>query len=145
MIYRHKFRVHSALTQVAEFHSRATSMPAITPPPMVVSLHNVPDILSEGDEMDFTLKLGPIPIHWLARIEDVSLSGFTDRQIKGPFKEWIHRHSFIVVNDKTTEVKDEITLSLSSNPLWWLVGIGMRAGLPLLFAFRAWKTKRLLQ
>jgi len=145
LIYRHKFRVHSALTQVAEFHSRSTSMPAITPPPMVVSLHNVPDILSEGDEMDFTLKLGPIPIHWLARIEDVSLSGFTDRQIKGPFKEWIHRHSFIVVNDKTTEVKDEITLCLSSNPLWWLIGIGMRAGLPLLFAFRAWKTKRLLQ
>ncbi|NTW43841.1 MAG: hypothetical protein HGB14_05265 [Anaerolineaceae bacterium] len=145
MMYRHKFRVHSSLSQVVDFHSRAASMPAITPPPMVVKLHNVPAILKEGDEMDFTLKLGPIPINWLARIEGVSSSGFTDRQIKGPFKEWMHNHKFIAVSDKTTEVVDEVTLKLSSNAMWWLVGLSMRIGLPILFAFRAWKTRKLLQ
>jgi len=145
MNYRHKFRVQSPINQVTEFHSRAASMPAITPPPMIVKLHNVPEILTEGDEMDFTLQLGPMPVHWLARIENVSLNGFTDRQIKGPFKEWVHKHQFNEVNDKITEVSDQVTLRLSSNPFWWLVGLSMRAGLPLLFAFRAWKTRKLLQ
>jgi len=144
-MYRHKFRVQSSLSQVAEFHRSASSMPTITPPPMVVKLHNVPAILKEGDEMDFTLKLGPIPINWLARIESVSSNGFTDRQLKGPFKEWIHNHKFIAVSDKTTEVVDEVTLKLSSNPMWWLVGLSMRIGLPILFAFRAWKTRKLLK
>jgi len=145
MKYHHKFQIKSPLTQVAEFHSRAASMPAITPPPMVVKLHNVPAILKEGDEMDFTLKLGPISIYWLARIEVVSLNGFTDRQIKGPFKEWIHKHHFVEESDKITQVTDEVTLRLSSNPFWWMVGISMRIALPLLFAFRAWKTRVLLQ
>lgn len=144
MKYHHKFRVRSPINQVAEFHSRAASMPAITPPPMVVKLHDVPEILTEGDEMDFTLQLGPIPIHWMAHIEGVTLNGFTDRQIKGPFKEWVHKHHFNVVSDKITEVTDEVTMRLSSNPFWWLVGISMRAGLPLLFLFRAWKTRKLL-
>jgi len=145
MKYHHKFQIKSPLTQAAEFHSRAASMPAITPPPMVVKLHNVPAILKEGDEMDFTLKLGPISIYWLARIEGVSVNGFTDRQIKGPFKEWIHKHHFVEESDKITQVTDEVTLRLSSNPFWWMVGISMRIALPLLFAFRAWKTRVLLQ
>ena len=40
---------------------------------------------------------------------------------------------------------DEITLKIRVHPIWGLVGIGMRLGLPILFAYRAWKTKRLLE
>jgi len=145
MIYVHRFQVHVPLSLVAEFHSRAASMPVITPPPIIVQLHHAPTALAEGDEMDFTLWLGPFPIHWLARIEAVSSGGFTDRQLRGPFKEWVHQHKFIPVNEKITDVVDLITLHLCSHPVWWLVGMAMRLGLPILFAYRARKTKRLLQ
>jgi len=89
--------------------------------------------------------LGPFPIHWKARIEAVSPNGFTDHQVSGPFAEWVHRHNFEVVDEHTTDVVDEIALRLRSHPLWWLVGMGMRLGLPILFAYRAWKTRRNLQ
>jgi ligand-binding SRPBCC domain-containing protein len=79
MIYRHRFQVSSPVERVAEFHSRSASMAAITPPPMIIRMQHAPPVLRDGDEMDFTMWLGPFPIHWLARIEAVSPHGFTDR------------------------------------------------------------------
>lgn len=100
--------------------------------------------LSGGGEIDFTLWFGPLPIHWVVCIEDVSESGFTDRQLSGPFSKWVHRHSFAPVDDHTTEVTDYITLRLKPHPFWGLVGLGFWLGLPALIAYRAWKTRRLL-
>jgi ligand-binding SRPBCC domain-containing protein len=145
MKYTHRFHVRASLAEVAEFHGRSASMAAITPPPIIVWLHHAPAVLAEGDEMDFTMWLGLLPVHWLPRIEDVSPSGFSDRQLQGPFTEWVHRHRFVAIDEHTTEVLDEVTLRLRKHPLWGPVGLGMLIGLPVLFAFPAWDTKRVLQ
>lgn len=94
--------------------------------------------------MDFTIWLGPLPIRWLARIEQVSPEGFTDRQLRGPFKEWVHRHSFERVDETTTEIYDHIEARLQANLLWGLVGLGMWLSMPLMFAYRARATRKLL-
>lgn len=120
-------------------------MAAITPPPIVVRLKKSPDVLAEGDEMEFTMWLGPIPVNWKARIESVSSNGFTDRQLQGPFTEWVHRHTFVVVDENTTDVLDELIIKLRPHLFWGSLGLGMAIGLPVLFAFRGWKTKRLLK
>jgi ligand-binding SRPBCC domain-containing protein len=120
-------------------------MAAITPPPILVRVHRAPEIQREGDEMDFTLWMGPLPIRWVARIESVSPTGFTDHQRRGPFKQWTHRHSFVAIDGHLTDVLDEVTVQLRAHPLWGLVGLGMWLGLPGLFAYRAWKTKRILE
>ena len=145
MKYQHRFEVNAPLAAVAEFHAQSASMGAITPPPVVVRVHRAPARLDDGDEIDFTMWLGPLPLHWLARIEDVSPTGFTDRQLHGPFRHWVHRHTFTPVDETTTAVVDEIKLELRSNLWWKLVGLGMWLSLPLLFAYRGWKTKRLIQ
>lgn len=116
MKYHRRFQVHAPLARVNDFHSHAASMPAITPPPLRVRIIRAPDVLREGDEMDFTLGVGPISFRWVARIEEVSPNGFTDRQLGGPFAEWVHRHSFNAVDDQTTEVVDVITLRPRSHP-----------------------------
>ena len=145
MNYQHCFRVQASLARVAEFHSQSTSMSAITPYPILIKMHRSPDILAEGDEMDFTMWIGPLPVHWLARIEAVSSSGFSDRQLDGPFAKWVHCHRFIAINEQSTDVLDEISIQLRPHPLWWPIGLGMRLGMPFLFGFRAWKTKRILE
>ena len=144
MEYKHRFEVKAPLAAVAEFHAQSASMAAITPPPVVVRIHSAPARLDDGDEMDFTMWLGPLPLRWLARIEDVGPSGFTDRQLRGPFQEWVHRHTFVSVDEATTAVVDEIDLSLRTRLWWRLVGLGMWLSLPLLFAYRGWKTRQLL-
>jgi ligand-binding SRPBCC domain-containing protein len=145
MKFRHSFKAAASPAQVADFHRRSTSMAAITPPPAIVRIRRAPQELGEGDEMDFTIWLGPLPIRWLARIEDVSPAGFTDRQLRGPFKAWVHRHSFEPVDGTTTEINDHIEAQLRRHPLWGLVGLGMWSSLPLMFAYRAWMTRRLLR
>ena len=144
MKFRHTFRVNAPLQAVADFHARSASMGAITPPPVNVRVHHAPEILREGDQMDFTLWLGPLPIRWLASIENISPNGFSDRQLKGPFSSWVHRHSFLPIDKGQTEISDEISFTIKKHPFWGIVGLGVGISLPLLFAFRAWKTRRLL-
>lgn len=144
MQYQHTFHVAASQAAVSAFHADAASLGAITPPPVIVRINSSPPRLAEGDIMDFTMWLGPLPIRWTARIEQVSPSGFTDSQINGPFKRWVHRHNFIPINDHATEVVDEISYEIKGHAWWGLVGGFMALTLPILFAFRAWKTRRLL-
>ena len=118
--------------------------------------------------MDFTLWFGPFPLRWVARIEALEAqtpevssrlpqsgrrlglvrgasAGFADRQVRGPFAHWLHRHLFIPLDDQTTAVVDEIELKFRRHPLWGPVGVGMWLSLPFLFAYRARKTRRLLE
>ncbi|HNT53605.1 MAG TPA: hypothetical protein PKG95_02770 [Anaerolineaceae bacterium] len=145
MNYEHRFRVKASQSRVWEFHRQAASMAAITPPPVCVKFRRPSAAaLEDGDVLDFVLWIGPLPVRWLAGIGDVSEAGFSDRQIQGPFAEWLHRHTFTAVDDQTTEVVDAIALKLKARPLEWLVGMGMWLGLPFLFAYRGWKTRRIL-
>jgi ligand-binding SRPBCC domain-containing protein len=144
MKYRHIFKVNAPVQVVSDFHTRSTSMGAITPPPVLVRVHHAPEILGEGDQMDFTLWVGPLPIRWLAVIEGCSPRGFMDRQLSGPFAVWLHRHHFFPVGKDQTEVIDEVTFSIKKHPIWGIVGLGMGVSLPFLFAYRAWKTRRLI-
>ncbi len=95
--------------------------------------------------MAFTMWMGPLPIHWVARIERVTPTGFVDRQLHGPFQEWVHRHTFRAIDEESTEVIDELSITLAAAGPWRLVGWGMVRTLPLLFAYRAWRTKQLLE
>lgn len=143
--YHHRFRVQAPLAQVAAFHRRAASMGAITPPPVVVRLHQAPAQLGSGDEMSFTLWFGPVPIRWQARIEDVTPNGFVDRQVSGPFATWVHHHTFVGVAENATDVFDTIVFAPKADGFDGLVGRVMALSLPFLFAFRGWMTRRLLE
>lgn len=144
MQYNHRFEVKAPLEAVIDFHRQSTSMGAITPPPVIVKIHHAPTELADGDEMDFTMWLGPLPIRWVARIEQLP-DGFIDRQLRGPFTRWEHRHTFERIDNQTTAVIDEVTAALGTGWFWRLIGRGMWLNLPILFAYRSWKTKRLLE
>lgn len=145
MRFEHRFRVRASAEEVAAFHSSSASMGAITPPPIIVRVHAAPEKLTSGDQMDFTLWAGPVPIRWVACIEDASPRGFTDRQLSGPFGSWIHRHEFVRVDEVTTDVVDRIEATYKKHLWWGLVGRLMWFGMPMLFAFRGKRTRALLE
>ena len=145
MRYYHRFIVNAPIAAVAGFHSRPATMGAITPPPIIAQVHEAPAILSEGSVMRFTLWMGPLPLRWRARMSNVGPGGFVDTMERGPFKTWVHQHSFIALDDARTEVIDSLHIEPSDNPFWWLVGHSMMLGLPALFAYRSWRTRRLLE
>ena len=96
--------------------------------------------MADGSISDFTMWLGPVPIRWVAVHSDVSdQQGFTDSQQSGPFGAWVHRHTFRAIDANTTEVVDEIQAEPGN-----LISRFMWLNLPILFAYRGWKTRRVL-
>ncbi len=114
-------------------------MRQLTPPPLIVQFHHV-DPLEEGSIADFTMWMGPIPVRWTAIHSQVTSHGFTDKQTRGPFRAWEHRHHFQELDDGRTEVVDEIKAELGG-----LISRFMWLTLPLLFAYRGWRTRRICQ
>lgn len=145
MNFQHEFIIKAPLQLVVDFHGKSASMSDITPPPIRVRFQRAPEELVEGDEIDFILWMGVVPVRWVARIEDVSTTGFADRQLFGPFREWVHRHTFVRISENRTKVIDQVQARLDSKPFNMIIGMLMWLGLPILFAFRAWKTRRLLE
>lgn len=145
MEFKSQFTVRATIESVRTFHHSASSLRAITPPIIPMTSVEAPDPLTDGAELAFTLWMGPIPVRWTAQIEDSQPHGFVDRQLNGPFASWSHEHSFIPIDERSTRVDDHVTYQLKSNPVWWLLGGSMALGLPLLFRYRAYKTKQILE
>ncbi len=145
MRFRRRFEVAAPIAAVAEFHRSRASLEAITPPLVPLRVERAPERLAAGDEMVLRMWLGPVPVRWVARVEESGPGGFVDRQVEGPFRSWRHRHRFRELADGRTEVVDEIEAEIGGRLRDRLVAAGMWIGLPALFAFRGWKTRRLLE
>jgi ligand-binding SRPBCC domain-containing protein len=145
--FHSSFRVKAALKDVADFHRLAENLAVLTPPPALVRLHSAPSPLDEGDQMDFTIWFGPFPVRWLAVIENSGPQGFTDRQIKGPYAYWAHTHNFETAGLEagSTVIHDRVEYAFRLHLYYGLFGVAMALSLPLLFAYRKWKTRRLLE
>ena len=144
MIFSHRFRVHAPLAAVAAFHRRPETLAELTPL-LRVQLDQAQRVEEDGDELAFRIWIGPWPLRWRARIEGLTSTGFVDRQLSGPFRLWVHRHTFVPIDAETTIVQDEVRADLRRQLSWGVIGLAMWLSLPFLFAFRAWKTRRLLE
>ncbi len=144
-LFSNKFVVDAPLESVRAFHSDPGSMAEITPPGIRVQTERMPDAIADDEWMQFVLHIGPMRAPWKARFEAVGASGFTDRLLSGPFREWVHRHSFEQLTPTSTAVVDEIQAVFGSGAVNGFVSRAMWYGLPILFAFRAWKTRQILE
>jgi ligand-binding SRPBCC domain-containing protein len=139
--YRRSFTVEAPLTLVAAFHLDAMALKKLTPPPIVMQPRLI-EPLAENSVSQFVLWLGPLPVRWTARHSQVGPQGFVDEQEQGPFARWIHQHRYQALGDGRSIITDAIEAELASQPFQWLIGAGMWLGLPILFAYRAWRTRK---
>ena len=139
--FQHEFSVNASLDRVVEFHGSTRALKQLTPPPLFVQFNQI-EPLAEGSRSDFTLWLGPIPIHWVAVHSDVSPeTGFTDTQVEGPFQTWIHTHRFMEISQDKTRIIDRVEGLPSNHPFWGIISRFMWLTLPILFSYRAQQTR----
>jgi ligand-binding SRPBCC domain-containing protein len=145
-IFEHNVLVHAPVEAVAEFHTDSRVLQRLTPPPVVVQLHHA-GLVADGSTADFTLWFGPLPVRWIAVHSNVDrLVGFTDRQVRGPFRRWEHVHSFIPEGDGVTRIADRIEYEHFPGIRGLFTKLVFSfASLRLLFAFRGWVTRRALE
>jgi ligand-binding SRPBCC domain-containing protein len=117
----HQFKAEQFLpidkNEAWTFFSSPKNLAVITPPEMdfkILTKLNEAEIY-EGMKIDYTVKpLFGIKVNWQTEICSVENQRyFTDRQTKGPYKVWEHKHSFLEMNNgvlMTDEVNYELHL-----------------------------------
>jgi ligand-binding SRPBCC domain-containing protein len=131
-------RVEYPLDHVFEFFAAARNLERLTPSWLSFEvLTPEPIDMQVGTLIDYRLRLRGIPLRWTSRIEEwVPGRSFTDRQLKGPYGLWHHRHTF-ETDGEATIVRDAVHYGLPLGPLGELShALFVRRDLERIFAFR---------
>jgi len=118
--------IKAPVKTVWEFHEREDILKVLTPPWQPVTIIERKGGLEIGATTKFEINFGLINIPWLARhVEYEKYRLFTDQQIEGPMKLWIHRHQFQPEGDYT-RLTDSIQYDITGNSFvdsifaWWV-------------------------
>ena len=89
--------------EVFEFFSNAENLNRITPPELGFEiLSRLPVKMKKGAVIDYKLRLNGFPFKWKTEIIEWNPPfSFTDSQISGPYKMWVHEHNFEEINGST--------------------------------------------
>jgi len=129
------------------FFAQARNLEAITPPWLGFEmLTPEPITMRTGTVIDYRLRLHGLPLRWTARIEDWDEDrAFVDRQIRGPYRLWHHRHEF-EEHPGGTLVRDHVRYQLPLGPFGVLAHrLLVRRDLERIFDFRTAAVSRQLQ
>ena len=135
------------LQEVFDFFADVTNLQRITPPELNFSIVTpLPLLMQAGTIIDFRLSLLGVPFGWQTEISAWEPPHmFVDRQIKGPYAEWIHKHTFSSAEDGRTVMEDDVTYSLPSLPLGELAQPLVRKQLERIFTYRRETILKLLK
>ncbi len=84
------------IDKVFAFFARARNLELITPPWLGFEVRTPePVAMGVGALLDYRLRLHGVPLGWTSQIEvwEPGLQ-FVDRQLRGPYALWHHRHRF---------------------------------------------------
>lgn len=88
--------VPQAAGEAFAFFADAFNLEAITPPWLRFRILTPrPIAMAEGALIDYRLALHGVPCRWHTRIDQwLPRRRFVDRQVSGPFRTWVHTHTF---------------------------------------------------
>jgi len=94
--------------------------------------------MKPGTLIDYKLKVRGIPIRWTTRIADWQPhTRFRDEQLKGPYRQWIHTHTF-TPEDGGTRCDDLVEYAPPGGPLAPLINrLVVQRDVEKIFAYRA--------
>ena len=91
------------IDRVFAFFSDAANLELLTPPWLnfdILTPRPIP--MHAGALIDYRLKIRGLPVKWRTVISDWQPpTRFVDEQIKGPYQQWIHEHTFVPKNGGT--------------------------------------------
>jgi len=82
--------------EVFAFFARADNLEQITPSWLRFEVRDTePADMGDGTLIHYRLRLHGLPLRWTSMIEEWRPGeSFVDRQVRGPYRLWHHRHTF---------------------------------------------------
>ncbi len=135
--------IEKPLDEVFSFFSDAHNLVEITPPQMhLVVLTSSPIKMKVGTLINYRFKLRGIPVRWQTEITEWNPPHFfADEQRRGPYRCWIHKHTFIET-DGGTLVGDEVEYGVLGGQL--INKLLVRPDIEKIFEYRSQKLQELL-
>jgi ligand-binding SRPBCC domain-containing protein len=123
--------------EVFPFFAEPENLGRITPPELRFEiLTPLPVEMRHGATIEYRLRLEGVPFRWRTEISEWDAPrSFTDRQLRGPYHTWIHRHTFEPTANGTL-MRDRVDYRLPFWPLGeWALPI-VRRKVHRIFAYR---------
>jgi ligand-binding SRPBCC domain-containing protein len=127
--------------EVFPFFASAANLDALTPPWLHFHIVTPPPVeMREGTLIDYRLRVRGLPLRWRTRIAVWQHPHrFVDEQIRGPYRQWIHEHTF-EARDGGTLARDHVRYAVPLDVL--LHRFFVRPDVETIFAFRAQALKQ---
>ena len=109
-ILNYSLTLQAPRAAVFAFFSDAMNLGRLTPPELEFAiLSPLPIEMREGATIEYRMKLYGIRFTWKAKITAWSAPNyFVDEQLEGPYRQWIHRHTFRDGPGGCTIMEDEV-------------------------------------
>ena len=120
---------------IFDFYADAFNLERLTPPWLRFHVVTPPPItMQAGVEIEYRLRLKGFPLSWRSRITawDPPFR-FIDEQVKGPYRRWVHEHTF-EPHEGGTLVKDLVHYDMLGG--WLADRLLVRRDLQRIFAYR---------
>lgn len=126
------------IDEVFAFFADAANLERITPPELRFRILTPGPIeVRDGTRIDYRLSLFGVPFGWQTRIRAWQPpSAFIDEQLRGPYREWIHTHTFDAVPGGT-RLSDHVQYRLPLYPLGEIALPIVRRQVAHIFDYRA--------
>jgi ligand-binding SRPBCC domain-containing protein len=134
------------LSSVFAFFADAGNLERITPSWLSFRLlSEAPIEMRVGTQIDYRLRVHGVPLRWTSVIEEwLPERSFVDRQLRGPYVLWHHRHRFDASGPGTL-VRDEVDYELPLGRLGELAHpLFVRRDLERIFQYRHQAVARLI-
>jgi len=128
--------------EIFPFFADATNLERITPPWLSFRVISpTPVEMRTGALIDYRLRVHGLPLRWRTRIEEWIPPGrFVDRQLRGPYRLWLHTHTF-EERDGGTLCRDLVRYAVPGGA--WIDRLFVRRDVERIFAFRAAALRRI--
>ncbi|MCF8045625.1 MAG: TIGR01777 family oxidoreductase [Desulfarculaceae bacterium] len=112
-IFEKESRLKVPVEKLFQWHERQGAIERLTPPWAQVKLVRHSGGIKKGARVRFRLAFVKIPFQWEAEHVDYQKNRlFRDRQVRGPFADWIHTHLFFPDGEDAAFMKDRIEFQL---------------------------------
>ena len=136
--FQRRTRIEASADAVFAWHARPGALERLVPPWERVVVEERTGGIQDGARVVLRVDAGPIRLRWVAvHHEVVPGRQFCDRQDRGPFRYWRHRHRFEPDGPSACRLEDDVEYALPLGPLGTIVAGGrVREKLERMFVYR---------